>query len=107
METNIAEIRFQQNTNVDFKIAITSGGVVGPTIQPNGLKIYCSCGSLELRPFWFMSGNHLHRAIGVPGYSDDQTTLDDDPRGTVDNGLKVLVAAQFDSLKITNRSNIQ
>ena len=105
-ETDVTEIAFDTETNLHFIFAITKGSIVGSTIQPNGLKIKCSCGFLELQPFWFMSGNHLHRIIHIPGYDDDTTNDSmsiDKSRELIEKGVKILIAAQIDYLTRTNK----
>jgi uncharacterized membrane protein YjfL (UPF0719 family) len=95
-ETNIAEIRFQWNTNIDFQVATTHSVNVGPTIIPTGLKISCSSSWIELRPFWPMSGLHIKRIIHTPDYDEEKDLPDDTQQKLVDEGLRIIVAAQID-----------
>ena len=103
-ETEVSEIRFQKETNLDFKVSITKGGQ--NPLQPNGMKIVYACGYLEFEPFWVISGSHFHIIIQIPGYNDDKTTenmTNDQRRELVEMRVKILVGAQIRYLSSTNR----
>jgi hypothetical protein len=106
-ETKVAEIRLEKETNVDFAVSITRGQMIaGTTIQPNGIKITSGCGFLEFQPFWVMTGPGFHTIIQIPGYNGDKTTENmniDQIRELVRKRVKILVAAQIDSLSATNK----
>jgi hypothetical protein len=102
-ETNAAEIRFQADTNLDFKVAITRETYLGEEyLQSRGLKITCSCGDLQIIPIPF-GGNDIDIRVNTPDRNESKSLPSQEARDDIEHGLKVLVVAEIEFLKKTNQ----
>ncbi len=94
-ETKIAEIRFTNQTNLDFRIMITGENREGYNyIQPRALKITCDCGSLQFVSFHGISHNLFLKIPDIqftpgPGFEHE----------SIKKEIKLLVAAQIEYLR--------
>jgi hypothetical protein len=101
-ETNVAEIKLQTETNLDFKIAITGQFLSGENIiRQRGLRIYCSCGFLAITP---RAGNYFNLTIHIPDGNENKSATSRDVRDIITQSLKILVGSQIDYLSKTNRA---
>ncbi len=92
-ETNVAEIKFQTQTNMDFKIYITGCD----TYQQRGLRIECAVGRFEIRPSWLMNSGMCNVEIHIIGLDDNQDADIGKPQQIQDltaEDLKILRDAQ-------------
>ncbi|HZM02700.1 MAG TPA: hypothetical protein VFC44_06725 [Candidatus Saccharimonadales bacterium] len=99
--TNVAEIQFQAETNMDFKIAITADRAD----EPHGLAISCNCGSLIIATPHSGSGfSSFYIRVNIPGFKDSDWKSPLDARDFIKHCLKILVAGQLDSVNSTNKT---
>jgi hypothetical protein len=93
-DTNVAEIRFQTKTNVNFQIKILNNGS-----SSKMLRINSDCGFLLL----YSSGDQFRWAIHIPNFDDDKAILTDNTHDLIEEGVEILVAGQIDYLSRTNK----
>jgi hypothetical protein len=97
--TNIAEIKFKNQTNIDFHIAITSDN------QFRGLRISGSCGYFEIHHAniyaWYKC-NIIIRIQGQ-GVDEDKTVSLDQTHDLIEEDLKLLKDGQIAYLSNTNK----
>jgi hypothetical protein len=102
-ETNIAEIRFSESTNVNFHIAITSGD----QFQQRGLKISGSCGYFEIRHHPIYVYNQCIIGVHIQDLNDDRDASLDQTHDLIEEDLKLLKDGQIAYLSQTNHTTLK
>jgi len=95
-ETNIAEIRFSNQTNIDFRIAITSDN------QFRGLRISGSCGYFEIHHANIYVWHKCNIIIHTQGIHEDQTVELGQTHDLIEEDLRLLKDGQIAYLSQTN-----
>jgi hypothetical protein len=101
-----AEIRFQNKTNMDFKIVITPEVWNGETlIGARDLRIDCSSGYLIIAPHWPGLSGGLTVSVQIPNFTKSARISSPSPQDSHDiikHYLNLLVGGQIDYLSKTN-----
>jgi hypothetical protein len=99
-ETNIAEIRFSESTNVNFHIAITSGD----QFQQRGLRISGSCGYFEIHHHPIYLYNRCVISVHIPDINEDRDVSLDQTHDLIEEDLRLLKNGQIAYLSQTNHT---
>ena len=105
---NVAEIRFQNKTNMDFKVSITPEGWLNDDamVVPSGLRIDCSCGYLMIGSDGPSASGSPSVRIGISDFNDFariSSPSSQDARDIIKHNLNLLVGGQIAYLSKTNK----
>jgi hypothetical protein len=102
-ETNIAEIRFQNQTNVDFRITISGCD----QFSQRALRVSASCGYFVIRHDTIPPLQQCNISIHVQDLNDEQNVPLDQPdhmHNLIEEDLRLLKDGQIAYLSQTNHS---
>jgi hypothetical protein len=95
---NVAEIRLQTETNLDFKIIIT--GLDG--YNQRTLRVSCDCGYLDIHPA--SAENYYNISVHIPDWDDDQYVQAAQAGDMFKKQITTLIAGQIIYLNKMNKS---
>lgn len=90
-ETNVAEIRFQNETNIDFRLTIPGCDLA----WQRGLKISTGCGYFEIHRNLNFSSEKCDVSIHVPGWDEDASVQVGQTRPLMNEDLALLIDGQI------------
>ena len=90
-ETNVAEIRFQNHTNVNFSLAITKSF----NYLQRTLRISCSCGYFEIQHHPAAFSKECLVSVHIPDLNEDKYVSLDQAYDLIEEDLRLLMDGQI------------